>query len=161
MTVYSVLLSSMIFLFVKAAVLVGFLMALMSVEALRSSRSSILKPSVQTCLRAVVDLQPGKFDEEVTNCKQPVLVDFYANWCGPCKLMAPIFSALSDEPDQQNVKFVKVDTDIHEEAVDQFNIQGLPLFGLFIEGKMVSAHSGALPMESLKEFIDRGLKLKV
>jgi thioredoxin-like negative regulator of GroEL len=56
------------------------------------------------------------------------------------------------------VKFVKVDTDVHEETVDKYNIQGLPLFGLFIKGEIVQTHSGAMNKDALKEFVDSGLK---
>lgn len=69
--------------------------------------------------------------------------------------MGPIFEQLSEE--ESSVKFVKVDTDVHEEAVDRFNIQGLPLFGLFVNGEMVSSHAGALKKDALKDFVHRGL----
>ena len=62
----------------------------------------------------------------------------FLDWCGPCKLVAPIFKALADELPQ--VKFVKVDTEVHEDSVDSFNIQGLPLFGIFVDGKMVRTY---------------------
>lgn len=57
-----------------------------------------------------LDTTPNKFDIEVTNSKVPVIVDFYANWCGPCKLVSPIFKSLAEE--YEDVKFVKVDTGI-------------------------------------------------
>lgn len=56
------------------------------------------------------------------------------------------------------MKFVKVDTDVHEETVDKYNIQGLPLFGLFIDGEIVQTHSGAMNKDALKEFVNSGLK---
>lgn len=71
------------------------------------------------------------------------------------QLVAPIFNVVSDElPD---LKFVKVDTDIHEETVDMFNIQGLPMFILFDQGKPIATHSGALNKTKLREFIESNL----
>jgi thioredoxin 2 len=58
---------------------------------------------------SAVDLEPGTFDKEVRKADGPVIVDFFANWCGPCKLMAPIFNQLADDY-SGSVKFVKVDT---------------------------------------------------
>jgi thioredoxin 1 len=100
----------------------------------------------------MVDLEAGRsFDEEVVDSSVPVIVDFHADWCGPCKLMAPIFAELAD--DIKEVKFVKVNTDDHEEAVEKYNIQGLPLFAVFKDGKVVASYSGAISREPLRKFI--------
>ena len=85
--------------------------------------------------------------------KDVVIVKVSANWCGPCKLMAPIFKELADE--YPAIKFVKVDTDLHEDTVEQFNIQGLPLFVVIKEGSVVASHSGAISREPLKQFIEK------
>jgi thiol-disulfide isomerase/thioredoxin len=69
--------------------------------------------------------------------KDDFVIFFALDWCGPCKLMSPIFKALSEEV--TDVEFVKVNTDLHEDKIDGFNIQGLPLFGVFLKGKMVSS----------------------
>jgi thioredoxin 1 len=69
--------------------------------------------------------------------------------------MSPIFNAISD--DYPLVKFVKVDTDVHDKMQNRFGLQGLPLFGVFVKGKMVKSYSGALPKAALKKFIDAAL----
>ncbi len=109
----------------------------------------------RTNLNGMIDLVDQTFDELVLDSNTPVIVDFHANWCGPCKLMAPIFKELADEYSDSPIKFVKVDTDLHEEAVDKFNIQGLPLFAFFKDGEVVASHSGAISREPLKEFIEK------
>eukprot|EP01038_Epipyxis_sp_PR26KG_P004834 gene4834-6774_t len=109
-------------------------------------------------LTALIELQPGEFEDKVIKSSVPVIVDFYANWCGPCKLMGPLFQQLADDYAPEVVSFVKVDTDVHEDTVDKYNIQGLPLFGLFVGGEMISSHSGALGKELLREFIKKNLK---
>ena len=86
----------------------------------------------------------------------PAVIDFYADWCGPCKMVAPIIEELSEEYDGQ-VQFYKVDTDAEQELSMAFGIQSIPSL-LFIpkEGKPQMA-AGALPKQSLKEVIDREL----
>jgi thioredoxin 1 len=100
-------------------------------------------------------VEAGEFDSTVIQSKVPVIVDFSADWCGPCKLMLPIFKSLADEYPEESVKLVKVDTDVHEDVVDKYNIQGVPLFGVFKNGEMVASHSGALTKDKLKEFINK------
>jgi thioredoxin len=104
----------------------------------------------------MIELQDDDaFDELVMKSPVPVIIDFHANWCGPCKLMAPIFKELAEQYPMESIKFVKVDTDDHEETVDKFNIQGLPMFVLIKEGKVVASHSGAISRAPLKAFIDK------
>jgi thioredoxin 1 len=109
-----------------------------------------------------VDMSPGdSFDDLVLKSNVPVIVDFHANWCGPCKLMAPIFKDLADEYAETNIKFVKLDTDDHEDTVDQYNIQGLPTFAVFKNGEIVATHSGAISRDPLKSFIDKYIETGV
>ena len=69
--------------------------------------------------------------------------------------MYPIFKTLAEEFPDDLVKLVKVDTDINEDAVDRFNIQGLPTFGVFVNGMIVATHSGAISRDKLREFIGK------
>lgn len=69
--------------------------------------------------------------------------------------MLPIFKALAEEYDENVVKLVKVDTDIHEEAVERYNIQGVPMFGVFKNGELVTSYSGAMTKDKLREFINK------
>lgn len=75
--------------------------------------------------------------------------------------MLPIFKALANDFPEDKVKLVKVDTDVHEETVEKFNIQGVPLFGVFLNGELVASHSGAITKEKLREFIIKNAKLEL
>lgn len=69
------------------------------------------------------------------------------------QLMGPIFNELSKEYSADQLEFVKVDTEVMEETVETYNVQGLPMFGVFLGGNMVASHMGALPKEGLRKFL--------
>lgn len=134
------------------------LQLLLTFPVIDSFRLPFTKPyTLITATKAVVECSQGSFDETVLNSEVPVVVDFYADWCGPCKLAGIVFKQIEEDysNSNKNVKFVKVDTDVNEDVVDRFTIQGLPLFGVFVGGKMVASHSGALNKENLGQFIDK------
>ena len=86
----------------------------------------------------------------------PCLIDFYADWCGPCKMVGPIIDELSEEYDGK-VAFYKIDTDKEQELAGVFGIQSIPsLLFVPVDGKPQMA-AGALPKETLKEVIDKEL----
>lgn len=85
------------------------------------------------------------------------LLDFYADWCGPCKIMAPVFSELEKEYEGR-VEFKKVDVETNGEMAQQFHIMSIPTFVIVREGKEISRKTGAMPKEVIKDWIENNLK---
>lgn len=82
-----------------------------------------------------------------------VVVDFYADWCGPCKMLGPIVEKISGEYDG-TVKFAKVDVDANQDLAQRFQVMSIPTMIFFKDGQQVERTAGALPEEDLKEKID-------
>jgi thioredoxin 1 len=90
------------------------------------------------------------FAEEVLNSSEPVVVDFFAEWCGPCKAMAPALEAVATEM-KGKVKVVKVDVDQNPEITQTYRIQAMPTLLVFKDGKVANQHVGALVQKSKLE----------
>ena len=80
--------------------------------------------------------------------KEKVLVDFYADWCGPCKMLAPVLESVTND-----IKVVKVNVDKHNDLARKYGVMSIPCLILFSEGKEVKRNVGFLPEPKLKEFI--------
>ena len=104
-------------------------------------------------VRAVNDLN---FETEVLESDVPVLVDFTATWCGPCKQIAPLVEQLADEYDGR-VKVTKVDIDQAPGSASKYGIRGVPTLMVFKGGELVAQHVGAAPKTTIAELMDRGL----
>jgi thioredoxin 1 len=104
----------------------------------------------------VIHLNNGDFDAEVLKSDVPVLVDFYADWCGPCHVLAPTIEALSNEFEGK-IKFVKVDVDANQEVASRYEIMSIPTIMLFENGKVEDSIVGAYPASVYKEHIERAL----
>lgn len=98
----------------------------------------------------VMELGDAEFQREVLESKQPVLVDFTAAWCPPCRILAPVIEALATEY-QGRMKVAKLDVDNHQETAMQYGIRSMPTLLLFKEGKVVKQIVGALPRAKLEE----------
>ncbi|MDO4497951.1 MAG: thioredoxin [Bacteroidales bacterium] len=93
---------------------------------------------------------------EIINGNQLTLVDFYATWCGPCKMMHPVLEELKLEF-RDNIKIIKVDVDKNEELCDNYRIQSVPTLMLFRSGEVLWRQSGAMSFNDLKNIISNSL----
>lgn len=95
----------------------------------------------------------ANFDAEVKQSSVPVVVDFWAEWCGPCRMIGPSLEELSEEYGDK-VKIVKVNVDQNPESPAQLGVRGIPALFLFKNGEVVSNKIGAAPKAALKAWID-------
>lgn len=101
----------------------------------------------------LVHVTDDSFDEDVLQSDKPVLVDYWAEWCGPCKMIAPILDEVGSEY-VDRLKIAKVDVDNNQATSMKYGIRGIPTLMLFKEGNVVATHVGALTKSQLTAFID-------
>ena len=101
-----------------------------------------------------------QWEQEVTNSDKPVFVDFWATWCGPCSMVAPIVEELAKEYEDK-VNFVKVDVDQNEELASKYNIFSIPTLAIFRNDQVVSQAAGAASKESIRNFIDKNIQTEI
>ena len=101
----------------------------------------------------ILQIQGDKFQAEVVRSELPVVVDFYADWCGPCKIIAPVLEQLSKEY-KGKAKFVKIDTDDNQELAGQFGIMSIPTVMFFSKGRVEDIVIGAVPAAIFKQKLE-------
>ncbi len=102
---------------------------------------------------STVAVTDATFDAEVKNSDIPVVVDFWAEWCGPCKQIGPALEELATEY-AGKIKVVKVDVDTNPNAAADLGVRGIPALFIFKDGQVVSNLSGARPKAALQSWID-------
>ncbi len=105
---------------------------------------------------AVIDVGDADFEKEVLRSKEPVVVDVWAEWCGPCRMYSPIIDEVSKDLSGK-IKFVKVNADFNEKISTKYNIRSIPTTMLFVNGEMKAINVGAVPKEVLKKWISQNI----
>lgn len=105
---------------------------------------------------AIKHVSDSSFDSDVLQSSTPVLVDFTATWCGPCKMIAPILDQVAAEYGDR-VNIVKVDVDDNQATAAKFGIRGVPTLMLFKDGEAVQTKVGAMSKSQLTDFLDKAL----
>ncbi len=101
---------------------------------------------------AVIELGQSNFARFIQKCDLPVIVDFWAPWCGPCKMMAPNFVQLASSMGTKAI-FVKVNTEQEQNLAGQYNIRSIPTLAVFKSGKEITRQAGALDVNSLQSWV--------
>jgi thioredoxin 2 len=99
-----------------------------------------------------VELGSASFDKFITRSELPIVVDFWAPWCGPCKMFAPVFSQLAAELNTR-YRFVKVNTEAEQGLAAQYGIRSIPTLAIFRNGREAKRVSGALDAASLRQWL--------
>lgn len=102
------------------------------------------------------DLNDQTFNKHITKNDIPVVVDFWAEWCGPCKMMAPEFKQAAGQV-EPHVRFAKVDTESSQQTAAQFGIRSIPTMILFKDGKEVARQAGAMNASQISQWVQSNL----
>jgi thioredoxin 2 len=106
-----------------------------------------------------IEADEALFDEVVANSKVPVLVDFWAAWCGPCRMAAPEVHSLAREM-QRKALVLKVDTEAHPRLAERYGVQSIPNFVVFVNGQPVLQRAGVAPRAEMRRWLERSAAVR-
>lgn len=101
----------------------------------------------------VIEVNENNFEEEVLNSEKLVLIDFYADWCEPCKMLSPIIDEVSNEKD--NVKFVRIDVDTNDNLATKYQIMYMPTLVIIKNGEEIDRSIGLINKDELLKFVEK------
>lgn len=102
----------------------------------------------------ILNISTDNFEQEVLGADVPVLVDFWAAWCGPCRMVAPVLEELAEQMEGK-VRIAKVNVDENQDTAVKFQVSSIPTFILFKDGEAADRMLGAMPKGAFEQFIDR------
>ncbi|MBI28531.1 MAG: thioredoxin [Pelagibacteraceae bacterium] len=102
---------------------------------------------------STLKLTDVNFEDEIVASQKPILVDFWAEWCGPCKQIGPILDEISEEK-KEDIIIAKVNIDENPETPSKYGVRGIPTLMMFNKGKLVDTKVGSLPKSALNSWID-------
>lgn len=102
----------------------------------------------------ITTVSSESWEDDVLNSDRPVLVDFWAAWCGPCKMVAPVLDELAGEMGDK-VRVAKLNVDENQEIALKYGVRGIPTFILFKDGEVADRMTGAMPKSAFEELIER------
>nr|YP_010903051.1 thioredoxin [Hypnea pseudomusciformis]WCH55105.1 thioredoxin [Hypnea pseudomusciformis]WCH55504.1 thioredoxin [Hypnea pseudomusciformis]WCH56698.1 thioredoxin [Hypnea pseudomusciformis] len=108
------------------------------------------------CILPVIEVNDSSFNKEVINVKRLVLVDFWAPWCGPCRMVAPVVDIIAEEY-QNKIKVVKINTDENPTTATEYGIRSIPTLMIFINGRRIDTIIGAVPQTTLSNTLQKYL----
>lgn len=107
-------------------------------------------------MSSVIKITDAEFENEVFEAEKPVLVYFWADWCGPCRLVSPSIDLVADQYSDR-LKVVKLEVDPNPQAVAQCKVKGVPALRLFKDNQMIEAHEGAIGKQQIQTMLDNHL----
>jgi len=108
----------------------------------------------------IIHTSDSTFEQDVLNADKPVLLDFWAEWCGPCKMIAPILDAIAEEY-KDRLRVVKLNIDENPQTPPKYNIRGIPTLLLFRDGAVAAQQVGAVSKAQLQSFIESNIQSSV